>query len=248
MSEVKPAVVPASSLDLAQVQKPAKPTPCEAAGYKVGDKFTVTGNTQKWLRNSTVTLHEDDGTEAPLFSTCEGTHFIGLSALTKQTEGVIDHQVGDPFVVLTDLADPSYVGATVTFIEHSGKGCASFATSKGTRYYSFDQLGKQGTEAVPVPMPEPSSVTTATSLLSKAAGHMQDRVATYDSPEGETSMGKVVVAFNAVTGQQLTEAQGWLFMQMVKDVRLFARPGYHADSAEDGIAYSSLKAEAKSRE
>lgn len=43
-------------------------------------------------------------------------------------------------------------------------------------------------------------------------------------------------------------AQGWHFMQILKDVRLFTRPAYHADSAEDGIAYCALKAEAKAKE
>ena len=77
---------------------------------------------------------------------------------------------------------------------------------------------------------------------------MRDRAATYDSPEGERSMAKTVAAFNAITGRDLTETEGWLLLQVLKDVRLFQRPGYHADSAEDGIAYSALKAESKSKE
>jgi hypothetical protein len=89
---------------------------------------------------------------------------------------------------------------------------------------------------------------SAIDLLSSAAKHMADRAATYDKPEGERSMGTTVVAFNAVTGRSITEAEGWLLLQLLKDVRLFQRPGYHADSAEDCIAYSALKAEAKSRE
>lgn len=84
----------------------------------------------------------------------------------------------------------------------------------------------------------------ADELLSKAAQHMQDRAATYDKPEGERSMGKAVQAFNAITGRDLTEPEGWLLLQVLKDVRLFQRPGYHADSAEDCIAYAALKAEA----
>ena len=89
---------------------------------------------------------------------------------------------------------------------------------------------------------------TAPQLLEKAASHMRDRAATYDSPEGERSMAKTVAAFNAITGRDLTETEGWLLLQVLKDVRLFQRPGYHADSAEDGIPYSALKAESKSKE
>jgi len=89
---------------------------------------------------------------------------------------------------------------------------------------------------------------TAPELLERAAGHMRDRAATYDKPEGERSMAQTVAAFNAVTGRDLTESEGWLLLDILKQVRLFQRPGYHADSAEDHIAYAALMAEAKARE
>ena len=91
-------------------------------------------------------------------------------------------------------------------------------------------------------------MTTAQSILNAAAGHMQARAATYDKPDGERSMAQTVQAFNAITGRDLSEAEGWLLLQLLKDVRLFQRPGYHADSAEDCIAYAALKAEAKMAE
>lgn len=90
-------------------------------------------------------------------------------------------------------------------------------------------------------VPEPK----AAELLGRAAAHMHDRASTYDEPEGERSMGKIVTAFNAITGRDLTESEGWMFMQQVKLVRLFTRSEYHADSAEDNIAYAALLAEAK---
>lgn len=85
-------------------------------------------------------------------------------------------------------------------------------------------------------------------MLQAAADHMRDRAATYDKPDGERSMSKTVDAFNAVTSRDLSEAEGWLLLQILKDVRLFQRPGYHADSAEDCVAYAALKAEAKMAE
>lgn len=85
-------------------------------------------------------------------------------------------------------------------------------------------------------------------LLQVAADHMRDRAAIYDKPDGERSMGKTVEAFNAVTGRDLSESEGWLLLQILKDVRLFQRPRYHADSAEDCVAYAALKAEAKMAE
>jgi hypothetical protein len=91
-------------------------------------------------------------------------------------------------------------------------------------------------------------MTTAPDLLQAAAGHMLDRASTYDKPEGERSMAQTVDIFNRFHGTAITEAQGWHFMQVLKDVRLFTRQGYHADSGEDGIAYAALKCEAKAAE
>lgn len=89
---------------------------------------------------------------------------------------------------------------------------------------------------------------TAPDILSAAEKHMRDRAATYDKPEGERSMAQTVAVFNTFHGTSLTEAQGWHFQQILKDVRLFTRAGYHADSAEDCVAYAGLKAEAKAKE
>ncbi|MGP1680784.1 MAG: hypothetical protein ACTS8S_00450 [Giesbergeria sp.] len=89
---------------------------------------------------------------------------------------------------------------------------------------------------------------SAPALLTAAAKHMYDRAAIYDKPEGERSMAQTVAVFEAHHGIKLTEAQGWHFMQVLKDVRLFTRETYHGDSAEDCIAYAALKAEAKAQE
>ena len=88
----------------------------------------------------------------------------------------------------------------------------------------------------------------AIEILNQAVEHQRQRAATYDSPEGERSMGRAVAAFNAITGRELSEPEGWLLLQVLKDVRLFTRPGYHADSAEDCVAYAALKAESKARD
>lgn len=88
----------------------------------------------------------------------------------------------------------------------------------------------------------------ATAFLRDAANRMEDRSKEYDKPHGERSMKATVEMFNACRGRDLTEAEGWLFMECLKNVRLFSANGFHRDSAEDGIAYASLKAEAKARE
>lgn len=90
--------------------------------------------------------------------------------------------------------------------------------------------------------------TSAVNFLEQAAKHMRDRAATYDKPEGERSMANTVTAFNVITGRNLSEAEGWLLMQILKDVRQWSNPTFHRDSAEDCIAYAALKAEALSNE
>lgn len=93
----------------------------------------------------------------------------------------------------------------------------------------------------------PAIGNTASGFLRRAEQIMNERAHQYDKPEGERSMGKTVQAFNAITGRDLTEAEGWLLLQVLKDVRQWQRPDFHQDSADDGIAYSALKAEALAR-
>lgn len=86
---------------------------------------------------------------------------------------------------------------------------------------------------------------TAPALLNNAAALMIERGAQYDKPEGERSMAATVSAYNAVTGQQMTEANGWLLMALLKMVRDNQRASAHKDSIEDLVAYASLYGEAR---
>lgn len=88
---------------------------------------------------------------------------------------------------------------------------------------------------------------SATEILRNAAGHLQDRAATYDEHgQGERSIEKTVDMFNTLTGHSLTSEQGWLFMVCLKMVR--AQQGeFRADSYEDGAAYFALAGEAAHR-
>ena len=88
---------------------------------------------------------------------------------------------------------------------------------------------------------------TAASMLTAALGHMEDRAKTYDAPGGERSMGKTVAAFNIITGHNLTEEAGWLFMEILKQVRS-QQGNYRADSYEDLVAYAALRGECAARE
>ena len=86
-------------------------------------------------------------------------------------------------------------------------------------------------------------MTTAHEILQAAKQHMQDRAKTYDKPEGERSMSATVEAFGAITGVNMTEEQGWLFMAVLKAVRS-QQGDYHEDCYTDGAAYFALAGEA----
>jgi hypothetical protein len=85
--------------------------------------------------------------------------------------------------------------------------------------------------------------------LEESRNILDQRGKDYDTSEteasgGERSMGKTVDAFNIITGRDLKESEGWLLMQLVKDVRQWTKPDFHEDSALDCISYAALKAEA----
>ncbi|WP_051524172.1 DUF6378 domain-containing protein [Zymobacter palmae] len=88
---------------------------------------------------------------------------------------------------------------------------------------------------------------TAPSIVSAALGHMQDRAATYDAPSGERSMGKVVGAFRELTGIEMTEEQGHLFMCCLKIARA-TQGDFRLDNYEDLAACAGLAGEAAAKE
>ena len=91
------------------------------------------------------------------------------------------------------------------------------------------------------------ALPVAQDFLAAAQGHLGDRASTYDKPAGERSMGRTVEAFNTITGNKLTEEQGYLFMVLLKAVR--SQQGkYKSDSYEDGAAYFALMGEVGEKE
>jgi len=92
-----------------------------------------------------------------------------------------------------------------------------------------------------------SSDASADYYLKQAYHHLKNRATLRDSPEGERSMATCVEAFNAVTGKELTETEGWMFMIQLKLAR--SRNGkYHEDDYEDIVAYAALMAESAMKE
>lgn len=87
-------------------------------------------------------------------------------------------------------------------------------------------------------------IKTAPDYLQEAIDTLIQRGKEYDrTQEQERSMATITTVFNQITGQDLTEQQGWAFMQVLKLVRLHSSPNFHEDSALDSIAYAALAAE-----
>lgn len=83
--------------------------------------------------------------------------------------------------------------------------------------------------------------TNAVSILSEASHCIGERAAERDT-ESERSMEATVNAFNAMFGTNLTEVQGWQFMELLKMSR--SRGGkFRLDDFVDGAAYAALAGE-----
>lgn len=180
-----------------------------------------------------------------------------------------------PWIGEADLPPDIEEGANVDVIfrnDHAGSDLAgSYRWKQDNKYYDIIWYRKQKkepaigntdydlqeaygvyqvfTEAFPEEVLDPSPIITRTAqdFLQQAKNLMDERGKEYDQPGGERSTGKAVHAFNAITGYDLTEAHGWLFMELVKKVRQYSTPNYHRDSAEDAVAYAALEAEALER-
>ncbi|SIR95277.1 hypothetical protein [Pseudomonas putida] len=68
-------------------------------------------------------------------------------------------------------------------------------------------------------MTNQAELKNSTYFLQAAIDVQVERGKQYDAPGGERSMGRTVQAFNAINGRALTEAEGWLMLQVLKDVR-----------------------------
>jgi hypothetical protein len=83
----------------------------------------------------------------------------------------------------------------------------------------------------------------ALDFLQDSMNTLEQRGKDYDQEGGERSMGKTIAAFNAITGRDLTEQEGWLIMLLLKQVRQWSTNQFHQDSALDSVAYAALLAE-----
>ena len=90
------------------------------------------------------------------------------------------------------------------------------------------------------------TLPVAQDFLAAAQNHLGERGVTYDNPAGERSMERTVKAFAALTDIKLTEEEGWLFMEVLKQVRSL-QGKFKADSYEDLAGYAALRGECAAR-
>ena len=86
---------------------------------------------------------------------------------------------------------------------------------------------------------------TASEILKEGLDTLRERGSQRDCPTtGERSMASTIATFNSLTGHNLTEAEGWEFMVILKMVR--GRQGnIRADDYVDLSSYGALLGECK---
>lgn len=103
--------------------------------------------------------------------------------------------------------------------------------------------GQSYVAGVAIGEPDPKAKQTAVDILQRAAGHIEARAAQRDQAQGERSMARTIAAFNALTGHQLSERDGWMFMVALKAARACCTPNGQPDDYEDLSAYGALAGE-----
>ena len=167
-------------------------------------------------------------------STCEQPCFHSAGRTTPGTAGAIARKPDEALEAMADNAreiGPGYEPVEMIVSAELADKLRQQADFEGT---SLDELMERAAETM-------LSATGAEGFLEEAAQTMRQRGRQYDNGQ-ERSMGRVIKAFNAITGHDLKEADGWLLMIVLKLVR-DQKEHPHRDSLVDAIAYAALRAE-----
>ena len=144
-----------------------------------------------------------------------------------------------PTTYSKDIADLNNYGPDVSFVAVDE---AAELVGPEQSVDSFDEL--EATEAYADIKAELASPIGADEILQIANEAIAQRGVMYDSTgqQQERSMGKVVAMFNALTGHELTNEQGWKFMCLLKLARS-EQGEFSLDSFIDLAAYAALAGE-----
>lgn len=167
----------------------------------------------------------------------------------KQGDEVVDILTGDVGVVVGEVIgedsrawDVKWKSGKIT-----GSTCWQWEDQLelvGKYGYTLLQQDMQGCN---VAASESVTEYTAADMLQEAKDCLVSRGVERDKPDGERSMKSTVEAFNALTGHELTEEHGWIFMVALKMAR--SQGGcYKVDDYIDMAAYAALAGEAGAKE
>ena len=144
-----------------------------------------------------------------------------------------------PTTYSKDIADLNNYGLDVSFVAVDE---AAELVGPEQSVDSFDEV--EATEAYADIKAELASPIGADEILQVANEAIVQRGVMYDSTgqQQERSIGKVVAMFNALTGHELTNEQGWKFMCLLKLARS-EQGEFSLDSFIDLAAYAALAGE-----
>jgi hypothetical protein len=94
--------------------------------------------------------------------------------------------------------------------------------------------------------PQDEPQITAYDILNEVTQTVKERGKVRDANDGERSMERMVHTFNALTDHTLTVSEGWVFMIILKLVRM--QSAYDRDNYIDAVGYAALLGECAIRE
>lgn len=96
-------------------------------------------------------------------------------------------------------------------------------------------------------MSENKSILLAPDILETSVAILNKRGQQRDKPNGERSMEDVIKCFNIMRKKDLKTSDGWLIMELVKQVRS-CHGEFDIDHYFDGAAYCALRGEEMQKE
>lgn len=235
-------------------------TTAKDIGAKVGDEFVVVVAWKEFKKGDVVKLCLDDESTCPFFNFSGDKNddyrcMMWSELAPVPPKSAIELQAEE--VGIPDLAK-EWPEDRIDVVGQNGNDGLHYGIDTSPERVEIDQENVRITpetltlrdiapalKSAGVTIKREDDPRTAPDFLQSALQTLTRRGKDYDKPEGERSASAVAVAFNAITGRNLTEAEVWLVLQLVKDVRQWQNhERYHADSALDCVAYAALKAEA----
>jgi len=157
--------------------------------------------------------------------------------------------------ILTGWADGAWsLKECVDSIDYDLRPIISATLAEWPSEQRIEQIGQNGAtgehyDAVESTQSHDSKKpASAADFLSEGLKILSERGNQYGSNQRECSFPQAADAFNAITGHSLKGSDICLILALVKQVRQYAQPRFHEDSAVDAVNYLALQAELLKKE